>query len=345
MRSFFGFDDLRDFKSLPNNVFAFVVVYLLRPQLLVLVLSLLSFPFLYLSLDLPKTLINEIIGGRDDSFEIFGTQQPVVQALWLMGSAYLFLILINNGFKFAINVLRLRMAAMTTRVLRDVLFRRFNGAPHTDTGGEKVPILTTEPDALGDFIGKAITVPVFQGGILLVVYAFLAVQDIAFAAVAIPFFLIQVLAVPPLQWRVNWYVRRRLLLVRHVAVGIAQIPLRSGSSLDQVGFGPFRNTFANFKMLYRLEYIGAVWAFLIQLLKGVGAQFHSWCIIVVGGYLVFKGDVSLGAVVASVAATRDMNNPFSELIDYYRSFSESQTRYEQITRRFDEPTGELFVPV
>jgi hypothetical protein len=47
------------------SIFRFVLKHSRREQILLLVFTAMAFPFLYLSLDLPKTIINEAIGGRD----------------------------------------------------------------------------------------------------------------------------------------------------------------------------------------------------------------------------------------------------------------------------------------
>jgi hypothetical protein len=46
-----------------TSIFRFVLRYSKREQILLLLMTLSAFPFLYVSLDLPKTIINEAIGG------------------------------------------------------------------------------------------------------------------------------------------------------------------------------------------------------------------------------------------------------------------------------------------
>ena len=49
-----------------KSIFRFVLRFSKREQLYVILLTAVSFPFLYYSLDLPKTIINEAIGGGVD---------------------------------------------------------------------------------------------------------------------------------------------------------------------------------------------------------------------------------------------------------------------------------------
>ena len=60
-----------------TSLFRFIWRYSKRDQILLLILTGLSFPFLYFSLDLPKTIINKAIGGKDVPSEMFGV--PVDQ--------------------------------------------------------------------------------------------------------------------------------------------------------------------------------------------------------------------------------------------------------------------------
>src|SRR5438094_111057 len=54
-----------DLNDLEPTIYRFVLKYSLRPQILLLLLTLASFPFLYYSLELPKTIINHAI--REDA--------------------------------------------------------------------------------------------------------------------------------------------------------------------------------------------------------------------------------------------------------------------------------------
>ena len=48
-----------------SSIFRFIFKYSAKEQVKLLLLTLISFPFLYLSLDLPKNIINDAIGGTD----------------------------------------------------------------------------------------------------------------------------------------------------------------------------------------------------------------------------------------------------------------------------------------
>ena len=53
-----------------STVFTFIRRHSLRQQILILIITAVSFPFLYFSLDLPKTIINKAIASEGNTFPI-----------------------------------------------------------------------------------------------------------------------------------------------------------------------------------------------------------------------------------------------------------------------------------
>src|ERR1700749_2783079 len=82
--------------SLEPTVYRFILRHSLKQQILLLVLTLVSFPFLYYSLDLPKTNVNRAIGGKHFPQEIFGYQFNQIPYLMIMCGIFLALVFING---------------------------------------------------------------------------------------------------------------------------------------------------------------------------------------------------------------------------------------------------------
>ena len=81
-----------------KTLFKFIWRYSKRDQIILLILTAISFPFLYLSLDLPKTIINKAIGGKDVPEEIFGITIDQIDYLLILSGAFLALVFVNGGF-------------------------------------------------------------------------------------------------------------------------------------------------------------------------------------------------------------------------------------------------------
>ncbi len=71
------------------TLFSFIWKHSKKQQLVLLFLTVLSFPFLYASLELPKQIINDAIGAPSDSVTLFGFTFTQVQYLLILCFAFL----------------------------------------------------------------------------------------------------------------------------------------------------------------------------------------------------------------------------------------------------------------
>src|SRR6202034_1258731 len=82
----------RDPNALEPSIYRFILRHSLRQQLWLLALTLVSFPFLYYSLELPKTIVNRAIGGKH--FPQFFLGMEFSQIPYLMTLCGVFLALV-----------------------------------------------------------------------------------------------------------------------------------------------------------------------------------------------------------------------------------------------------------
>jgi hypothetical protein len=79
-----------------RSLFRYILRYTWRDQLALLALTLISFPLIYVNLELPKKIVNEALQGKHIPKEILGF--PVTQVSYLMALSLLLLTLITiNG--------------------------------------------------------------------------------------------------------------------------------------------------------------------------------------------------------------------------------------------------------
>ncbi len=153
----------------------------LAQQVLPLVLTAISFPFLYYSYDLPKTIVNRAIGGKNFPQQFFGLALDQVHYLLILCGVFLALVFINGAFKYYINVLKGRLGERMLRRLRFELYHRLLRFPvghfKRVNPGELIPMVTSEVEQLGGFIGDAFVLPIFQGGQLVTTIFFMFIQD------------------------------------------------------------------------------------------------------------------------------------------------------------------------
>jgi len=86
---------------LPDSLFQFVLKHSLRDQILLLCLTALSLPFIYFSLDVPKLIINDVLGQGDLPDSLYGVplQANHVTLLAILSGLFLLLVIINGAFK------------------------------------------------------------------------------------------------------------------------------------------------------------------------------------------------------------------------------------------------------
>ena len=229
------------------SIFKFIFRYSAREQVILLIATIVSFPFLYYSLDLPKIIINEAIGGSDFPRNVFGYQIDQIPFLFALCSVFLTLVLINGAFKYFLNVYRGVVGERMLRRLRYQLFDRVLRFPlpqfRKTSQGEIVSMVTAETEPLGGFVGDSIALPAYQGGTMLTIIVFMFVQDWVLGLAAIALYPLQGYIIPKLQRQVNLLRKERIVEVRRlserigeVVTGIQEVHAHDTSRLELADF-------------------------------------------------------------------------------------------------------------
>ncbi|HEV8678855.1 MAG TPA: ATP-binding cassette domain-containing protein [Stellaceae bacterium] len=329
--------------DLEPTVFRFILKHSLRQQVLLLLLTAASFPFLYYSLDLPKTIINGAINGKHFPETLLGIQFAQVPYLMLLCGVFLALVLINGGFKYCINTFKGQLGERMLRRFRYQLYQRLLRFPpsyfHKTSSAQIIPMITVECEPLGGFIGDAIAQPLFQGGQLLTIIFFMFMQDPILGVAAIALYPVQGYVIPKLQIKVNLLMKQRARTVRQVAdriqesaAGIAEIHANDTVKLQLTDFAHVLGIIYDIRFeIYRRK-------FFVKFLNNFLGQITPFFFYSLGGYLVIQGSLSFGALVAILAAYKDLASPWKELLDFYQTKENSRITYEQIVEQF-QPSG------
>ncbi len=327
------------------SLFRYIFRYSRPQQILLLVLTAASFPFLYMTLELPKIIINKAIAGTDFPRILFGFTFGQVEYLLLLCFAFLGLVLVNGGFKYWINVFKGQLGERMLRRLRYQLYSRVLRFPLPQfrrvSQGEIIAMITTEGEPLGGFFGDAFAWPAFQGGTLLTILTFMFVQDWILGLAAIALYPIQIYVIPKLQRRVNALAKERVRTVRKLSerigesvTGIQEIHANDTSELERADFANRVGRIYDIRYkIYRLK-------FFIKFLNNFLAQLTPFFFYAIGGYLVIAGDLTFGALVAILAAYKDLSGPWKELLRYYQMKEDARIKYEQLVEQF-QPAGIL----
>ena len=337
-----------------NGLFAYILKYSKRQQIILVLLTLVSFPFYYLSLDLPKTIVNEAISGTefpvDISVDIAGItlnfgEYEQVPYLFVLCFAFLLLVLINSGIKLIINIYRGVMGERMLRRLRLQLIGRIMKFPlarfRKTSQGELVSMVNQETEPLGGFIGEAISLPLYQGGLLLTILTFMFIQDWKLGLAAIALYPVQAWLIPKLQRQVNLLNQQRTMRMRKLAEnlgeivsGINEIHVNDNSHFFKDHFSKLLGRIFNIRVqIYKKKY-------LIKFLNNAIAQITPFMFFLIGGLLVIKGDLSVGALVAALAAYKDLSPPWKELLSWYQGQADARLKFAILTEQFRIKEGD-----
>ena len=322
-----------------SSIFRFIFKYSGKEQISLLLLTMVAFPFLYLTLDLPKTIINEAIGGTHFPQHLFGHELDQVPYLIMLCCLFLVLVLINGAFKFCINVYR---GVVGERMLRRLRYQLYDHVLRFPVGrfrrmsqGEIVSMITAETEPLGGFIGDSIALPAFQGGTLLTILVFMFVQDPVLGIAAIALYPVQAYFIPKLQKRLNILKKQRVVKVRklserigEVVGGIREVHVNDTREFELADYS------RRMSEIYVIRYQIYVQKFLIKFLNNFMAQITPFFFYSIGGYLVIKGDLSFGALVAVLAAYKDLSSPWKELLNFYQIKEDARIKYDLLNETF-----------
>jgi putative ABC transport system ATP-binding protein len=329
--------------ALEPTLYRFIFRHSLRQQAILLVITLLSFPFLYYSLELPKIITNRAIKQKYVPQTIFGIELDQLAYLLLLSAAFLLLVFINGAFKYYINTYKGRLGERMLRRFRYQLYQRILLFPlsyfQRNSSAQIIPMITAECESLGGFIGEAIGTPVFQGGTLLTNIFFMFMQDPVLGVAAIALFPVQGYVIPKLQQKVNQLNRQRVRTIRQVAdrvqesaTGIADILANDAAKLQLTGFASLLGR------IYDIRFEAFQRKFLVKFLNNLMLQLTPFFFFSIGGYLVINGSLSVGSLLAVLLAYKDLPSPWNELLVFYQNFQDSRIKYDQIIEQF-QPAG------
>ncbi len=348
------------------SIFKYVWRHSKPEQLVIVFLVLLSLPFYYFSLNLPKQIVNEGIQGQGfdgpgatQSFmsldlpfgeALFGRPVTLFDGLSLdqadmllaLSLSFLTLVLVNGLFKFVINTRKGRMGERLLRRLRYELSDRILRFPLIHVRrvkpSEMATMIKDEVEPLGGFIGDAFATPLFLGGQALTALIFIMVQSIWLGMVAAAVVLFQAFLIPKLRKRILVLGRERQLTARMLAGRIGE--LIDGAVEVQA------NDTTNYERADLTSRLGRIFniryeiyqrKFFVKFLNNLLAQFTPFVFYLGGGLLAISGHLDIGALVAVIAAYKDLPSPIKELIDWDQQRLDVQIKYEQVIDQFQPP--------
>jgi putative ABC transport system ATP-binding protein len=334
-----------DSGGIQPTLHGFIIKHSLWQQVFVVALAVVSQPFLYYSYDLPKNIINIITKWQPHPFSIGITTFHLdhLTYLWVLCGLYFAMVLVNGGFKYWINRYKGQLGERMLRRLRFELYKRLlrfpSGYFKKVSTGEIIPMITSEVEPLGGFIGDMFAQPAVQGGTLFTTILFMFMQDWVLGLASLSLYPIQGYIIPKMQRKVNLLGKARVRTIRRVAdrvgestFGVGEIHTHDNARYQLAGFAHLLG------IIYDIRFEIYQRKFFVKFLNNTLNQVTPFFFYAIGGYLVIRGSLSAGALVAVIAAYKEMSGPWKELLDYYQQFQDTKIKYDQVVEQF-QPEG------
>jgi len=211
--------------GLGRNLLGFVLRATWRQQALLLLTTLASLPFYYLSLEIAKTLVNRVFlaHARDEIvvLQMFGIDvytAPARAVLIELSLAFLGSVLFYELLKMFVNIYKgLLTERVLARMRRTLL--AMAGDPsrqkRSPLHGRLTPMVVMEPEPIGGFCGDVVALPAVQGGLLVTALIFIFAQDAVLGLAALTLFPLQAWIFPKLVARRTALELERVAMVGH----------------------------------------------------------------------------------------------------------------------------------
>jgi putative ABC transport system ATP-binding protein len=330
-----------------STLYRFVLKHSPRETVFLCVLAIAALVPYYLSLDIPKNIFNQAILGKGITFptaiagvtNVFGVTFDQIGFLFVLCTFYLVMVLVNGMVKQYINTYKGRLGERLLRRMRYELISRILRFPlphfRKVSQGELIPMITSEVEPLGGYMGDAFAQPLIQAGTLLTIVVFLFVQNPIMGLAAISLYPLQAYIIPKLQRRVNLLGKERVRAVRKLSERIGE----SVSGIQEIrANGTLNFERADFSdrlgLIYRIRFEIYQRKSFVKFLNNLMNQMAPLLFYSIGGYLVITGDLTAGALAAALTANKDMSAPWKELLDYYQQTQDAKIKYDQVTEQF-----------
>jgi ABC-type bacteriocin/lantibiotic exporter with double-glycine peptidase domain len=290
-----------------------------RDQVILSALSIAVFLLELAPLELQRRIVNGAVERRE--FQFIG----------LLCLIYLAVALVHGGLKLVLNVYRGSVSEATNKRLRmQMNAPETNGSANgqgSGAEGVKISIIVSEVEAIGSFVGSSFSEPVLNAGILLSILGYMIFMQPWMALVAFLSFCPQLLFIPFLQVAINRRTKRRIETLRSLSVDIVN------EAADRTG-GRARKTFRRrIGLVYLLNMQIFVRKFGINFLMNLLYSLSVVGILAVGGWLLLHGRTEVGTIVAFISRLNRMNDPWRDLVNYFRDLTNASTKYHLIAEK------------
>jgi ABC-type multidrug transport system fused ATPase/permease subunit len=272
-------------------------------------------------LELQRRIVNDLVKSHG-----------YLDVVMLCG-AYFGAVLIQGATKLILNIYRGWVGEQSKRDLR----RRICASSGSygpasilpDAQGTAVSMVVADVEPVGGFIGTSISEPLLQAGILASVMSYIAHIDPWMGMAAFALFLPQLVFVPLMQHAMNRRAGACVWLLRQIGAGI--ITGNNSGACSPVDA-------ARIDRVFRLNMGIFEFKFTMNFLMNLCSHLQVIAAFLIGGWFVLSDQLQIGGVVAFIAGVGRLNDPWGDLVNYFRDLSLSRVKYRLLVNALDGST-------
>ncbi len=189
-------------------------------------------------------------------------------------------------------------------------------------------MIVEEVEPIGGFVGSSVSEPLLQAGILLSVLGYIVHIDRWMAAAAFALFVPQLIFVPLMRGAINRRAGARVWILRYL--GISAVDTRAASAERDGSDG---------KRIYRVLQLNMgiyKFKFSMNFLVNLCSHLQIVAALLIGGWMVHTDQLEVGGVVAFISGAGRLNDPWGDLVHYFRDFSLTQVKYDLVADRVNQ---------
>lgn len=305
---------------MPATLFGYIWKISSRHQVGLCLLSITVFLLSAVPLELQRRIVNDaIVKGALDTI------------MWL-AIAYAAVALTEGAVKLLLNIYRSWVSENAVRHLRlgmGGLTGNALAGNRAMAEGVEISMILSEAEPIGGFVGMSFSEPLLQGGILLSVFGYLAWLEPWMALLSVAVFAPQVVFVPLMQQAITRRASERIRTLREVSGTIAGASgADAASSASQNGRidHVFTLNMGIFKLKFTMH-------FLMNLMHHLGVA----TVLGVGGWYAVQGRIDVGTVVAFVSGLAKVNDPWGDVVNWFREMTVVTMRYRLVADAMSGP--------
>lgn len=314
-------DDPTALRSTPREgLFRYIARTCWAHQIPLVTVTIVVFLLEVVPLELQRRIVDHVVKNRSYS-----------AVVWLC-AVYVAAVLMQGSTKLGLNVYRAWVGERAKRELR----RRICGTvctpmspPESEMQGTAVAMIVAEVEPVGGFIGESVSEPLLQGGILVTVIAYIMHLDVWMGVAALVLFVPQLVFVPLMQHAMNRRTAARVWLLRQIGAGV----IAAGSNRPgETDAGRIDRVFTLNMVIYEFK-------FTMNFLMNLCGHLQIIAALLLGSWWVLRGDLQIGGVVAFISGLGRLNDPWGDLVNYFRDLSVTVVKFRLLNEAMARSTA------